>query len=145
MITIYLLLLFSQFSPTLCDPLDCSTQASLSFTISWSLLKLMSIKSVMLFNHLILCYPLLLPPSISASGSFPLNRLFTLGGQSIGASASPAVLLMNIQDRFPYGSPCSPRVCSNTTAQNLCSLMFSLLYGPVLTSIHDHQKKHSFD
>ena len=42
-------------------------QASLSFTISQSLLKLMSIKLVMLFKHLILCYPLLLLPSICPS------------------------------------------------------------------------------
>ena len=47
-------------------------QASLSFTISWSLLKLMSVKLVMPFNHLILCRPLLLPPSI-----FPRIRVFS--------------------------------------------------------------------
>ena len=47
-------------------------QASLSITSSWSLLKLMSIKSVMPFNHLILCRPLLLPPSI-----FPSIRVFS--------------------------------------------------------------------
>ena len=47
-------------------------QASLSFTISWSLLKLMSIESVMPSNHLILCHPLLLLPSI-----FPSIRVFS--------------------------------------------------------------------
>ena len=57
---------------TLCDPIDCSTQqASLSITKSWSLLKLMSIESVMPSNHLILCHPLLLLPSI-----FPSIRVF---------------------------------------------------------------------
>ena len=45
-------------------------QASLSFTISWSLLKLMSVESVMSSNHLILCRPLLLPPSIFPSKVF---------------------------------------------------------------------------
>ena len=50
---------------TLCDPMDCTThQASLSITNSWSLLKLMSIDSVMTSNHLIFCHPLLLLPSI---------------------------------------------------------------------------------
>ena len=49
---------------TLCDPMDCSTPDFLSFTISSSLLKLMSIDSVMPSNHLILCHPLLLMPSI---------------------------------------------------------------------------------
>ena len=53
---------------TLCDPMNCSTPvASLSFTVSWSLLKLMSIESMMSSNHFILCYPLLLLPSILPS------------------------------------------------------------------------------
>ena len=57
---------------TLCDPMDCAArQASLSITNSRSLLKLMSIESVMLSNHLILCCPLL-PPSI-----FPSIRVFS--------------------------------------------------------------------
>ena len=53
-------------------------------------------------NHLILCRPLLLPPSIFPSiRSFLRSQLFTSGGQSIGASASASVLPMNIQDSFP--------------------------------------------
>ena len=58
----------TQSCPTLRDPMDCTCQASQSFTISWSLLKLTSIESVMPSNHLILCHPLLLPsifPSIN--------------------------------------------------------------------------------
>ena len=47
--------------------MDCKSQASLSFTISWSLLKLMSIESVMPSYHLMLCRPLLLPPSMFLS------------------------------------------------------------------------------
>ena len=70
-------------------------QASLTFTISQSLNKLMSIESVMPSNHLIFCCPLLLLPSI-----FPSIRGFD---QSIGASASTAVLPMNIQGWFPLG------------------------------------------
>ena len=54
----------SQSCPTLCDPMDYSTRGFLSFTISLSLLKLRSIESVMPFNHLILCRPLLLLSSI---------------------------------------------------------------------------------
>ena len=50
-------------------PWTAASQASLSTTNSWSLLKLMSIESVMPFNHLILCHPLLFLPS----GSFPVN------------------------------------------------------------------------
>ena len=56
----------AQLCPTLCDPMDCS-MPGLSITNSWSLLKPMSIESVMPSNHLILCRPLLLPPSILPS------------------------------------------------------------------------------
>ena len=59
----------AQSCPTLCDPMNCSTQASLSITISRSSLKLTSVESVMPSSHLILCRPLFLlppiPPSIS--------------------------------------------------------------------------------
>ena len=57
---------------TVCDPWTAGCQASLSFTIPWSLLKLMSIESVMPSNHLILCWPILLLPSI-----FPSIRVFS--------------------------------------------------------------------
>ena len=78
-------------------------QASLSFTISRSLLKFMSIESVMLSYHLTLCHTLLLLPSIfpNIRGSFPMSRLFSSGGQSTGASASASVLPMSIQGWFP--------------------------------------------
>ena len=65
-------------------------QASLSFTMSQSLLKLLSIESVIPSNHFI-CRPLLLLP-FPASGSFPMSWLFATGGQSIGTSASVSVL-----------------------------------------------------
>ena len=70
-------------------PWTAAGQASLTITNSWSLLKLMSITSVMPSNYLILCHPLLLLLSIfPASGSFPTCWFFASGGQSIGASAS---------------------------------------------------------
>ena len=62
----------AQSCPTLCDPMDCSTQAPLSFTISRSLLKLTSIESVMPSNHVILCRPLLLLPPV-----FPSIKVFS--------------------------------------------------------------------
>ena len=69
-------------------PWTAALQASLSFTISLSLLKLMSIESVMPSNHLILCHPLLLLSSIFPSiWVFSSELLFTSSGQSIGASA----------------------------------------------------------
>ena len=64
----------TQSCPTLCDPWPAARQASLSITNSQSLLKLMSIESVMPFNHIILCCPLLLPPSIFPSISVFSNE-----------------------------------------------------------------------
>ena len=55
----------------LCDSMDCSRQASLSFTISWSLPRLMSIESMMPSSYLILCHPFLLP------SVFPSIRVFS--------------------------------------------------------------------
>ena len=102
-------------------------QASLSFTVSQSLLKLLSIESVMPSNHFILCHLLLLPLSVPASGSFLMSQLFTSGGQSIGVSASTSVLPMNIQVWFPLGwtgcislqSKGLSRVFPNTTVQKI--------------------------
>ena len=72
-------------------------QAPLSFTISWNLLKFMSIDWVMPSNHLILCRPVSFHlHSFPASESFPVSQLFPSGGQSTGVSASAPVLPMNI-------------------------------------------------
>ena len=74
-------------------PQTAAHQAFLSFTISWILLKLMSVESVMVSNHLTLFTPFFsFPQSFPASGSFPMSHLFTSGGQSIGASASASKL-----------------------------------------------------
>jgi len=79
-------------------PWTVSRQATLPFTISWSLLKLMSIELVMPSNHLILCRPFSsCPQSFPESGSFPMNQLFTSDRQSIRASALALVLPMDIQ------------------------------------------------
>ena len=70
-----------------CSVMSNSLQP-LSFTISWSLLKLMSIELVMPSNHLILVVPLSSCfQSFPASGPFLMSQLFASGGQSIGASA----------------------------------------------------------
>ena len=89
-------------------------------------LKLTSIESVMPWNHLTLCRPLLLLlQSFPASGSFQKSQLFISGGQNTGVSASTSVLPMNIQDWFPLGrtgwislqSKGLSRIFSNTTVQ----------------------------
>ena len=101
-------------------------QASLSITNSQSLPKLMAIESVMPSNHLILCCPLLLLPSISPSiRVFSNESVLHIRSQSIGASASASVLPVNIQDWFPLGltgwislqSKGLSRVFSNTPVQ----------------------------
>ena len=109
---------------TLVTPWTTACQTSLSFTISWSLLKPCPLSwwcppivssSVSPFSSY--------PQSFPASGSFPMGRLFTSGGQSIGASAS--VLPMNTQGWFPLGlnglvslqSKGHSRIFSNITIQ----------------------------
>ena len=85
-------------------PWTAAHRASLSFPISWSLLKFLSIESVTPSNHLSSVVPF--SPclqSFPASGSFLMSQLFTSGGQNIGASASASVLPMSIQDWFPLG------------------------------------------
>ena len=83
---------------SLCDPMDCSMPASLSFSISRSLLKFMPIESMMPFNHLIFCCPLLILPSVFPRiRVVPKNQLFASDGQSIRVSASASVLPMKVQ------------------------------------------------
>ena len=82
-------------------PWTAARQTPLSSTVSWSLLRFMSIESAMLSNHLILCHPLSsCPQPFPASRSFPMSRLFTSGGQSIGASALASVLPMKFRVDF---------------------------------------------
>ena len=72
--------------------MDCSTPGFLSITNSKSLLKLISIKSVMPSNHLILCRPFSsCPQSLPASGSIPMSQRFARDGQSTGVSGLTVV------------------------------------------------------
>ena len=107
-------------------PWTATRQASLSITNSQSLLKHMSIKPVMPSNHLILCPPLLLLPSIFPSiRVFSSESLFASCGPSTGALVSASFLLMNIQDWYPLRLTGLiylkfrglSRVFSNTTVQ----------------------------
>ena len=131
-------------------PWTAACQTSLSVTSYWSLLKLMSIESVMPSNNLILCRPLLcLLQSFPAWGSFPMSQFFTSGGQSIGVSASVSILPMNIQDLFPLGwtgwiflqFKGLSRVFSNTTVESINSSVLSFPYSPTLAIIQNYWKK----
>ena len=133
-------------------PWTVACEASLSVTNTWSLLRFMSIESMMPSNHLILCRPLLLLPSI-----FPSIRVFSnvsvLHSRWTKYWASASVLPMNIQDCFPLGltdwialqSRDSQESSLTPQFKSVSSLVLSFLYSPTLTSIHDCWKKHSFD
>ena len=132
-------------------PWTAACQASLFITNSQSLLKLMSIESVVPSNHLILCHPLLLLPSV-----FPSIKIFS--NESVLCirwpkyySFSFSISLSNeysgwISFRMDWfdllavkeSSP-TPQFKSNNSSE------LSFLYGPTLTSIHDYWKNHSFD
>ena len=135
-------------------PRTAACQASLSFAISQSLLKLMSIELRTPSNHLIFCHPFSsCPQSFSASRSFQMSQLFASGCQSIGVSASTSAIPVNTQDWSLLGwtvrSPCSPRDSqeSSPTPQfkSISSSVLRLLYGSTLMSVHDYWKNHSFD
>ena len=107
-------------------PWTAACQASLSVTNSQSLLKLMSIRSVMTSNHLIFCRPLLLPSIFPSIRVFSNESVLCTRWPNIGVSASASVLPMNIQDWFPLGwigwislqSKGLSRIFSNITVQN---------------------------
>jgi len=88
-------------------PCTVALQASLSFTISWSLLKFMSVELLMPSNHLILCCPLVFPFPLSllqwVQWVFLVTWLFTSGIPSIGALGLASVLPINIQGWFRLG------------------------------------------
>ena len=107
-------------------PWTTACQTSLFITSSRSLLKLISIKSVMPSNYLALCHPLSSSlQSFPASGSFPVSWPFASGGHSTGVSTSTSVLPVNTKDWSPLGwtgwislqSKGLSRVLSNTTVQ----------------------------
>ena len=93
------------------------------------------------------------PQSLPASGSFPMSQLLAWGGQSTGVSALASSFQRNpradLLQNGLVGSPCSPRDSqeSSPTPQfkSTNSLVLSLLYGPLLTSINDYWKNHSLD
>ena len=136
-------------------PWTTACQASLSITNFRSLLKPMSIESVMPSNHLILCRPLLLLPSI-----FPSIRVFS-NESDLHIRWPNKVMEFQLQHQSYQwtprtdllydglvGSPCSPRDSqeSSPTPQfkSINSSALSFLYSPTLTSIYDYWKKQSW-
>ena len=145
-----------QFSRVLffATPWTAARQASLSITNSRSLLKLTSIMSVMPSNLLILCRPLLLPPSI-----FPSIRVFSNDSDlhirwpkywsfsfSISPSNEYSWLISFTMDRFdPLAIQGTLKSLFQHHNLKTSVLQHSLLYDPTLTFLHDYWKNHSFD
>ena len=141
------MLLFSCLDVTL---RTAARQASLSFSISQSLLKFMSIESVMPSNHLILCCPLLLLPSIFHSIRVFSNELALPSSWPKHWSFNFSIRTNEHSGLIPLvGSPCSPRDSQeSSSAPQFESIRFSELslpYGATLTFLHDSWKNHSFD
>ena len=129
-------------------------QASLSFTLSQSLLKLMSIESVMPSNHLILCRPLFLLLSIVPSNSAFSNEsalhircpkywsfsfIINLSNEYSGLTPLWLTGLISLQSKDSQESSPTPQF------KSINSLALSFLHDPILTSIHDHWKSHRLD
>ena len=135
-------------------PCTAACQASLSITNSWSPPKPMSIESVMPSNHLNLCHPLFLLPSV-----FPRIRVFSSESalhnrwpkyRSFSFSVSPSSeysgLISFRTDWFDLlAVQDSQKSSPMPQFESISSLVLSLLYGPTLTSVHDYWKNHSFD
>ena len=135
-------------------PWTAAHQASLSITNSRSLLKPMSIESVLPSNHLILCRPLLLPPSI-----FPSIRVFSNESVlhirwpkywSFSFSISPSTEYSGlISFRMDWLDLLAVQGTLKSLLQHqfksINSSALSFLYGSTLTSIHDYWENHSFD
>ena len=136
------------------SPWTAARQASLSITNSWNLLKLMSIESVTPSNHLILCRPLLLLPSI-----FPSIRVFSTESVlhirwpkywhfsfSISPSSEYSGMIafrMEWLDLLAVQGTLKSLLQHHSSKASVLQLSF--LYDPSLTSIHDYWKNHSFD
>ena len=125
-------------------PWTAACQASLSFIISQSLLKLMSIELAMPSNHLILCQPLLLLPSI-----LPSIRIFSgelalwiswpkYWSFSISPSNEYSGLISFRTDWFDLAVQETLKSFPTPQFESINSSVLSLFYGPALTSIHDY-------
>ena len=157
MFSTMLILSSVQSRPNVCDTMDCRMPGVPAnyHTISWSLLKFMSIESVIPSNRLILCRPLLLLPSV-----FPSIRVFSNESAlhirwpedwsfsfSIRPSNEYSGLISFRIDWFDFlavrgdSQGFSPAL----HFKSISSLALSLLYGPTLTFIHDYWKNHNFD
>ena len=134
--------------------MNCSTPSLPVHTNSWSSLKLMSIESVMLSSHLILCHPLLLLPPIPPSIRIFSNEstlcmrwpeYWSFSFSIIPSKEHPGLISLEWTGWISLQSKRLSRVFSITTVQSINSSALSFLHSPTLTSMHDHWKNHSLD
>ena len=151
---------------TLCDPMDCSTPGlPVHHQPSWlqiilqsyrhqDLLKLMSIESMMPSNHLILCRPLLLLPSIFPSirifsnesalrVRWPINWSFTFRISPFNEYSRLISFRIDWFDLLVVQG--TLKSFPTPQFKSINSSVLSFLYSPTLTSVHDHWKNHSLD
>ena len=132
-------------------PWIAARQASLSITNSRSSLRVRSIESVMPSSHLILCCPLLLlPQSLPASKSFPMSQLLdevaqVLEFQLIPSKEIPGLISFRMDWLDLLAVQRTLESFPTPQFKSIDSSVLSFLYGPTLTSKHDHWKNHSFD
>ena len=128
-------------------PQAAARQASQSITNSWSLLKLMSIESVMPSNHLIFCHSLLLLPSIfQGLENESVLCIWWPKYWSFSFSISPSNEYSGlISFRMDWLYLLAVQRTLKSLLQHHSSKAHNLLYSPTLTSIHDYWKNHSFD
>ena len=140
-------------SLTVCDPMDCSTPGFPVITKSWSLIKLLSIESVMQSNHFILCRPFLILlsifPSIKViySESVLPIRLPKYWTFSISTSNYYSGLISFRVDWFDlFGVPRDSQESSPTPQfKSINSSALSFLHSSTFTSIHDQWKNHGLN
>ena len=127
----------------------CQASASLPITNSWSLLKLLSIESVIPSNHLIFCYPLLLPsifPSIRVFSNESVLHIRWLKYWNFSFSISPSKEYSGlISFRVDWFDLAVQESSPTPQFRSINSLALSFLYSPTHTSIRDYWKNHSFD
>ena len=135
-------------------PWTSAHQASLSITNSRSLPKLMSTVAVMPSNHLILCHPLLLLPSIFSSIRVFSNesalwirwpKYWSFSFNISPFSEHSGLISFRRNGWISLQSKGLSRVFSTPQLKSVNSSALSFLYSPILTSIHDHWKDHGLD
>ena len=131
------------------NPWTAARQTSLSFTMSRSMLKLMSIDLIMPSNHLFHCHPLFFLTSLFPSIRFSSHQMAKVLELQPQHQSLQWIFRIDFLLNWLVGSPCSSRDSQESFPapqfRSINSLALSLLYSTTLTSIRDYWKNHCFD